>query len=105
MPPMRHVAIGDPQASFETFVRILDGHGLLDDEGALASDVHLVSMGDHFDYGKPELRAQATKAGSKLKSNSEVPTSAVPVVPSSTVLRKMTVVSWMRMESWRLHRC
>lgn len=65
---MRHVAIGDPQASFETFVRILDGHGLLDDEGALASDVHLVSMGDHFDYGKPELRAQATKAGSSILS-------------------------------------
>jgi hypothetical protein len=63
---MRHVAIGDPQASFETFIRVLDGHGLLDDDGALANDVHLVSMGDHFDYGKPELRDQATIAGTAI---------------------------------------
>ncbi|MBE2254053.1 MAG: metallophosphoesterase [Myxococcus sp.] len=65
---MRHVAIGDPQASFETFIRVLDGHGLLSDDGALADDVHLVSMGDHFDYGKPAQRPQAAQAGEAILS-------------------------------------
>lgn len=63
---MRHVAIGDPQAPLDTFLRILDGHGLLADDGRLANDVHLVSMGDHFDYGRPEQRARATAEGEAI---------------------------------------
>lgn len=65
---MRHVAIGDPQAPLETFLRILDGHGLLGDDGRLRADVHLVSMGDHFDYGKPDVRARATVEGISILS-------------------------------------
>lgn len=65
---MRHVAIGDPQAPFERFLRILDGHGLLGDDGHLRPDVHLVSMGDHFDYGKPELRERAAAEGEAILS-------------------------------------
>ncbi len=63
---MHHLAIGDPQAPFATFLRILEGHGLLADDGRLRRDVHLVSMGDHFDYGPPEQRARAAIDGEAL---------------------------------------
>lgn len=46
----RTFAIGDPQASFATVMRILDAHGVLGADGRLAPDVHLISIGDHFDY-------------------------------------------------------
>ncbi|MDX2008844.1 MAG: metallophosphoesterase [Myxococcaceae bacterium] len=65
---MRHVAVGDPQAPFETFLRILDAHGLLGDDGRLRRDVHLVSMGDHFDYGKAEQRERAAIDGESILS-------------------------------------
>ena len=52
-----NVAIGDPQASLSTFLRILDLNGLLGDDGRLRPEVGLVSMGDHFDWGRPEDRA------------------------------------------------
>ena len=56
----RHLAIGDPQAPFERFLAILDGHGALGDDGRLRPDVHLVTMGDHFDWGTRDERARAT---------------------------------------------
>ncbi|MBL8912963.1 MAG: metallophosphoesterase [Archangium sp.] len=62
---MIHIAIGDPQAPFETFLAILEAHRLLK-AGRLRDDVQLVSMGDHFDWGKSELRAQATADGVRL---------------------------------------
>ncbi|MCA2980713.1 MAG: metallophosphoesterase [Myxococcaceae bacterium] len=62
----RHVAIGDPQASFETFLAVLEGHRLLGDDGRLQPDVHLVSMGDHFDYGTPDVRERATFDGEAI---------------------------------------
>jgi hypothetical protein len=68
MRAMRHVAIGDPQAPFQTFLGILDGHGLLGDDGRLRRDVHLVSMGDHFDYGKAEHRERAAIDGESILS-------------------------------------
>ncbi len=45
----RAVAIGDPQASAARFFEVLAAHGLLGDDGRLAPDAGLVSMGDHFD--------------------------------------------------------
>jgi hypothetical protein len=68
MRAMRHVAIGDPQAPFETFLRVLDRHRLLGDDGRLRADVHLVSMGDHFDYGPPSVRERATIEGETILS-------------------------------------
>ncbi len=65
-PRARHLAIGDPQAPLDTFLAILERHEALGDEGRLRADVMLVSMGDHFDYGKPEQREQATKEGTAL---------------------------------------
>lgn len=47
----RRVAVGDPQAPLEHFLAILDSRGLLSDDGWLSPSVHLVSMGDHFDFG------------------------------------------------------
>ncbi len=61
-------AIGDPQAPLDTFLTILDAHGLLGDDGRLKSEAGLVSMGDYFDWGKPEQRAQATLEGSAILS-------------------------------------
>lgn len=52
--PSRCFAIGDPQASRDMFFTILAHHGLLGDDGMLAPDVMLISIGDHFDYaGEP----------------------------------------------------
>src|SRR5262245_51646238 len=41
--------MGDPQGPFDKLLEVLDNHGALRD-GRLASDVVLVSIGDHFDY-------------------------------------------------------
>jgi hypothetical protein len=63
-----NVAIGDPQASLGTFLRILDLNGLLGDQGRLRPEVGLVSMGDHFDWGRPEDRPTATEDGTRILS-------------------------------------
>jgi hypothetical protein len=47
----RRVAMGDPQAPLEHVLAVLDASGLLSDDGWLSPRVHLVSMGDHFDFG------------------------------------------------------
>lgn len=60
MAPRRIVAMGDPQAPFATVLAILARHGLLGADGRLRANVQLVSMGDHFDWGPPERRAEAT---------------------------------------------
>jgi hypothetical protein len=62
-----HVAMGDPQAPFATVKRVLGAHGLLDGD-RLRDDVQLVSVGDHFDWGPPETRHQATEDGLALLS-------------------------------------
>lgn len=49
MTARRWFAIGDPQTTFDTFLDVLRGHGLLHD-GKLRDDVGLVSIGDHFDF-------------------------------------------------------
>jgi hypothetical protein len=55
------VAMGDPQAPLATVRAVLDGHGLLGADGWLRPEVQLVSMGDHFDWGTPAQRRQATE--------------------------------------------
>lgn len=64
----RRVAIGDPQAPIERFFTVLARHGLLAKDGRLADDVMLVSMGDHFDYGKALERARAAEGGLRILS-------------------------------------
>src|SRR5215470_7916703 len=41
--------MGDPQGPFDKLIAVLDQHAALDGD-RLASDVVLVSIGDHFDY-------------------------------------------------------
>ncbi len=62
--PRTHiVAVGDPQASLAQFLRILDLNGLLGEDGRLRREVGLISLGDHFDWGRPEERAAAAADG------------------------------------------
>jgi hypothetical protein len=57
------VTIGDPQADLPRFLAILDHHGVLTEQGWLHPEVQLVSVGDHFDWGKaPERDAVARSA-------------------------------------------
>lgn len=66
-PFRHHVAMGDPQAPFATVKRVLGARGLLDGD-RLRADVQLVSIGDHFDWGPPEARREATDDGFALLS-------------------------------------
>lgn len=66
--PTRTLAVGDPQASAEKFFAILAHHGLLGEDGWLAPDVRLVSLGDHFDFGSFGTRFEAGLAGTLILS-------------------------------------
>jgi hypothetical protein len=61
------LVIGDPQAPFEKVLTILDHHHLLGDDGRLRPEVALVSIGDHFDYGRnPEPPAAQVEQSGRL---------------------------------------
>lgn len=62
-PRSRRVAVGDPQAPLPVFLEILERHGLLGEDGWLAGDVELVSIGDHFDFGGSAERHRAAADG------------------------------------------
>jgi hypothetical protein len=62
----RRLAIGDPQAPLSRFFEILERHGILADDGRLHEDVHLVSIGDHFDWGGRAQRDRAAADGVAL---------------------------------------
>jgi hypothetical protein len=64
----KRVAVGDPQAPLEHFLAILDGKGLLGDDGWISPRVHLVSMGDHFDWGGAKEWRKAADDGFALLS-------------------------------------
>lgn len=67
-PPERRlrVTIGDPQADLARFLAILDHHGLLTERGWLRPDVQLVSVGDHFDWGKAHEREAVAQSALRL---------------------------------------
>ena len=58
---MRTFAMGDPQVTFAHLQQVLQHHRLLDANGDLADDVHLISVGDHFDYGMDNTRGVAAE--------------------------------------------
>ena len=60
------VAMGDPQAPFERVMEVLRANSCLGQHDKLAGDVHLVVMGDYFDYGAQSDRADAAAAAAKL---------------------------------------
>ena len=59
-------AVGDPQAPLETFLALLDRRALLGSDGRLLPHVQLVSMGDHFDWGRTEERARVSAESQAL---------------------------------------
>ena len=65
-PFTRRAAMGDPQAPLAHVLAVLEVHGFLGDDGWLAPDVELVSMGDHFDYGGAGIRREAARSGAAL---------------------------------------
>lgn len=65
-PRSRRLAIGDPQADLDRFLDILARHGLLGDDGWLRPEVQLVSVGDHFDWGRPHEREAVAASGLAL---------------------------------------
>lgn len=64
----RVLAMGDPQAKLERVLEVLDAHGALGDDGWLADELTLISMGDHFDWGgnSASERDQAAADGEAL---------------------------------------
>lgn len=64
----RTVAVGDPQAPLPRVLEVLVRHGLLGDDGWVRPEVRLVSVGDHFDFGKTEARAVAVADSTALLS-------------------------------------
>jgi hypothetical protein len=65
-PRSRHFAIGDPQADITRFFALLDRHGLLGPDGRLRPEVLLVSVGDHFDWGKAHEREEVATSALRL---------------------------------------
>ncbi|MGZ3457291.1 MAG: metallophosphoesterase [Archangium sp.] len=65
-PRTRRLAIGDPQADITRFFALLDRHGLLGADGWLRPEVQLVSVGDHFDWGKAHEREEVATSAVKL---------------------------------------
>ena len=63
----RAYAIGDPQTTLPHLQAILGANGLLSGD-RLRPDVHLVSLGDHFDFAPPQgmTMAQAGEEGLAL---------------------------------------
>ncbi|MEO6418786.1 MAG: transcriptional regulator, partial [Polyangiaceae bacterium] len=62
------VAIGDSQAPIGVFLKILDDHDLLGDDGRLKPHVALTSMGDHFDWGSAAEHVRASIEGLEILS-------------------------------------
>jgi hypothetical protein len=62
----RRLAIGDPQAPLVTFLEILDRNDLLADDGRLHPEVFLATLGDHFDWGPAETRAEGAESAVRL---------------------------------------
>jgi len=60
------IAMGDPQADITRVFALLEGHGLLGEEGWLRPEVQLVSVGDHFDWGKPHERDAGASSAVRL---------------------------------------
>ena len=53
--------MGDPQVPFAHLQQVLAHHQLLDSAGDIVADAHLISVGDHFDYGMDNTREVAAE--------------------------------------------
>jgi len=62
----RRLVLGDPQAPLPRVLEILERHAALAQDGRIADDVQLVSIGDHFDWGTALDRPRARHDGLRL---------------------------------------
>ncbi len=53
--------MGDPQVPFAHLQQVLAHHQLLNEAGDIVDDAHLISVGDHFDYGMDNTRDVAAE--------------------------------------------
>lgn len=97
-----NVAVGDPQASINSFFKLLDLNGLLGDDGRLRPEVGLVSMGDHFDWGRKEDRERATDEGTMLLSwLAAHPPDQVQIIFGNHDLVRVGELSWFSDEGYQ----
>ena len=72
--------MGDPQVPFAHLQQVLEHHHLLNQAGNIADDVHLISVGDHFDYSMENTREAAAEGLAILRWLTEQPRSRCTVL-------------------------
>ncbi len=99
----RRLAVGDPQAPFPVFLRILERHGLLDGRRRLRDEVSLVSIGDHFDWGGRPQRAEAAESAlTLLEWLASHPAAQVQLVAGNHDLARVGELALFDDESFRV---
>jgi hypothetical protein len=87
------------------FLEILDHYGLLADSGWLRTDCRLVSIGDHFDWGRPEDRGRASADGAQLLAwLAAHPSEQVVVIAGNHDLARVGELVLFDDETWRAAR-
>ena len=101
-PPRRVVAIGDPQTRFDTFLAVLDRAELLSDDGRVAPEVALISLGDHFDWGRRTERLEATEEATLLLAwLASHPTNQVTILLGNHDLARVCELASFDLERFR----
>jgi len=63
----RVVVVGDPQTTFEQFIAVLRARDVLTVNDVVRPSIRLVSIGDHFDFGREGIDSQAAaRAGIEI---------------------------------------
>ncbi len=81
--PPHHWGIGDPQTTFARFQAVLEARGLLDDDGRLSANQHLLAVGDYFDFPPPKgmsLVEAGEQGVSILQWLAQYPAGRVPIL-------------------------
>jgi hypothetical protein len=97
--PTCWLAVGDPQSSPERFFTFLDRAGALGDDGMLRPDMGLLSIGDHFDYGK-DARAAARDGLAILRWLVEHPASQTVLIAGNHDLCRVGELAFETDESF-----
>lgn len=91
-PEKRWFAVGDPQTTEERFLSFLERAGVLRDS-RLRPDVGLVSIGDHFDFGK-ETELAAREGMAILRWLSSHPPDQVLLIAGNHDLSRVTELAY-----------
>ncbi len=68
VPRTKTFAVGDPQAPIQSLLEVLARADLLGVDGRLKDEIRLISLGDHFDWGRRSDRLAATESALALLS-------------------------------------